>query len=64
VAAADRILGVENEVERGFSEHEDPYQVADRLFTGVLRGKLETSGEARLLHTVRGIGYCLRKGGE
>jgi len=38
VAAADRILGVENEVERGFSEHEDPYQVADRLFTGVLRG--------------------------
>jgi len=38
VAAADRILGVENEVERGFSEHEDLYQVADRLFTGVLRG--------------------------
>ncbi|HEX3528307.1 MAG TPA: methylmalonyl Co-A mutase-associated GTPase MeaB [Thermoanaerobaculia bacterium] len=41
VAAADRILGVENEVERGFSEHEDPYQVADRLFTGVLRGDLD-----------------------
>jgi len=38
VAAADRILGVESEVERGFSEHQDPYQVADRLFTGVLRG--------------------------
>ena len=38
VAAADRILGLENEVERGFREHEDPYQVADRLFTGVLRG--------------------------
>jgi LAO/AO transport system kinase len=38
VAAADRILGVEKEVERGFSEREDPYEVADRLFTGVLRG--------------------------
>jgi GTPase len=38
VAAADRILGVEREVERGFSGREDPYWVADRLFTGVLRG--------------------------
>jgi LAO/AO transport system kinase len=38
VAAADRILGVEKEVERGFGEREDPYRVADRLFTGVLRG--------------------------
>jgi LAO/AO transport system kinase len=38
VAAADRILGVEREVERGFGEREDPYRVADRLFTGVLRG--------------------------
>jgi LAO/AO transport system kinase len=38
VAAADRILGVEREVERGFGEREDPYEVADRLFTGVLRG--------------------------
>jgi len=33
-------------------------------FVRLLRGKLETSGEARLLHTVRGIGYCLRKGEE
>jgi len=42
VAAADRILGVEREVERGFAEREDPYRVADRLFTGVLRdGALE-----------------------
>jgi len=41
VAAADRILGVEREVERGFGEREDPYLVADRLFTGVVRGALE-----------------------
>lgn len=41
VAAADRILGVEREIERGFGEREDPYQVADRLFTGVLHGELK-----------------------
>jgi LAO/AO transport system kinase len=38
VTAADRVLGLEREVERGFGERVDPYEVADRLFTGVLRG--------------------------
>jgi LAO/AO transport system kinase len=47
VAAADRILGVESEVARGFGEREDPYQVADRLFTGVLRGALEETPKER-----------------
>jgi hypothetical protein len=37
VAAADRVLGLEREVERGFAERVDPYEVAGRLFTGVLR---------------------------
>jgi LAO/AO transport system kinase len=36
VAAADRVLGVDREVERGFVEQIDPYRVADRLFEGVL----------------------------
>jgi LAO/AO transport system kinase len=36
VAAADRVLGVEREVERGFAALDDPYRVADRLFSGVL----------------------------
>jgi GTPase len=36
VAAADRVLGVEREVERGFEQRSDPYQVAERLFSGVL----------------------------
>ena len=36
VAAADRVLGVEREVERGFEGRVDPYQVAERLFSGVL----------------------------
>ncbi|HEX7184472.1 MAG TPA: methylmalonyl Co-A mutase-associated GTPase MeaB [Thermoanaerobaculia bacterium] len=44
VAAADRILGLEREIERGFEQRTDPYEVADRLFTGVLRGKPAVDG--------------------
>jgi two-component system OmpR family response regulator len=33
-------------------------------FVRLLRSKLEAPGEAKLLQTVRGVGYCLRKGGE
>jgi LAO/AO transport system kinase len=36
VAAADRLLGLEREVERGFAARLDPYSVADRLFAGVV----------------------------
>ncbi len=36
VAAADRVLGVDREVERGHQQRLDPYRVADRLFSGVL----------------------------
>ena len=36
VAAADRVLGLDREVESGFRARLDPYQVADRLFTGVV----------------------------
>jgi LAO/AO transport system kinase len=39
VAAADRVLGVEREVERGFEQRMDPYRVADRLFSGVLHSE-------------------------
>ena len=28
----------------------------------LLRNKVEPSGGARLIHTIRGIGYCLRNG--
>jgi DNA-binding response OmpR family regulator len=31
-------------------------------FVRLLRTKLEAPGEAKLLQTVRGVGYCLRKG--
>jgi LAO/AO transport system kinase len=41
VAAADRVLGVDREVERGHQRKVDPYRVADRLFTGVLEDARE-----------------------
>jgi hypothetical protein len=39
VAAADRVLGLEREIERGFEQRLDPYRVADRLFAGVVAGE-------------------------
>jgi LAO/AO transport system kinase len=36
VAAADRILGLDREVEKGFEAHLDPYAVADTLFASVV----------------------------
>jgi two-component system response regulator MprA len=32
------------------------------VYVGYLRRKTEAGGEARLLHTVRGVGYVLRDG--
>jgi LAO/AO transport system kinase len=36
VTAADRVMGLDREVDRGFAAKLDPYQVADRLFAGVV----------------------------
>ncbi len=36
IAAADRVVGVERAVEAGFSQRVDPYEVAERLFRGVV----------------------------
>ncbi|HEY0781806.1 MAG TPA: methylmalonyl Co-A mutase-associated GTPase MeaB, partial [Thermoanaerobaculia bacterium] len=46
VATADRALGVDREVERGFTQHDDPYRVADRLFSGVLHSGDAEAGTA------------------
>jgi LAO/AO transport system kinase len=45
VATADRVLGVDREVERGFAQHLDPYRVADRLFQGVVQEESRKGGE-------------------
>jgi two-component system response regulator MprA len=31
------------------------------VYVGYLRRKLETEGEPRVIHTVRGVGYVLRE---
>ena len=49
VAAADRVLGVDREVERGHQQKTDPYRVADRLFTGVLADAREEGREEAAL---------------
>jgi LAO/AO transport system kinase len=45
VAAADRVLGVDREVERGHQRKVDPYRVAERLFSGVLEDAREEGRE-------------------
>jgi LAO/AO transport system kinase len=49
VAAADRVLGVDREVERGHQQKTDPYRVADRLFSGVLEDAREEGREEAAL---------------
>ncbi len=44
VAAADRVLGLDREVEHGYEQRLDPYRVADRLFTGVLEDARDETG--------------------
>ncbi len=46
VAAADRVLGLDREVEHGYEQRLDPYRVADRLFSGVLEDAREEPGVA------------------
>ena len=38
----------------------DPKTNVADVFVGYLRRKLEASGEPRVLHTVRGVGFVLR----
>lgn len=40
-----------------FGDHSNAHEV----YVGYLRKKLEVDGEPRLIHTVRGVGYILRK---
>jgi LAO/AO transport system kinase len=46
VAAADRVLGVDREVEHGHAQRIDPYRVADRLFSGVVHDARDEAGLA------------------
>jgi DNA-binding response OmpR family regulator len=48
----DKVWGYDTEIESNTLD----------AFVRLLRGKLEVRGESKLLHTIRGVGYCLRAG--
>jgi two-component system, OmpR family, response regulator MprA len=57
---ADQVLSREQLVDRVWGTSTEGSNVVD-VYVGYLRRKLEAEGEPRLLHTVRGAGYVLRR---
>jgi two-component system, OmpR family, response regulator MprA len=57
---AGRPLPRETIMDRVWGWESEPTSNSLEVFVGYLRRKTEASGEARLLHTVRGVGYVLR----
>lgn len=60
VAHPDQVLSREQLVDRVWGSSAEGSNVVD-VYVGYLRRKLEAEGEPRLLHTVRGVGYVLRR---
>jgi two-component system response regulator MprA len=56
-----RVLGPELIYDRVWGYDFGPRGNALRVYVGYLRRKLESGGERRLLHTLRGVGYVLRE---
>ena len=56
-----RVLTREVIQERIWMDDDSFSNIVD-VYIGLLRKKLETDGRARLIHTVRGLGYTLRQG--
>jgi two-component system, OmpR family, response regulator MprA len=48
-------------MERVWGWESEPTSNSLEVFIGYLRRKTESEGEARLIHTVRGVGYVLRR---
>jgi two-component system, OmpR family, response regulator MprA len=57
---AGRPLPRETIMDRVWGWESEPTSNSLEVFVGYLRRKTEASGEPRLLHTVRGVGYVLR----
>jgi len=58
---AGSIVPREALMEEGWGTESDPSAANLYVFIRALRGKITQSGETELLHTVRGVGYSLRK---
>lgn len=62
VRTHERVYTKEELLERVWGiEYEGDGSVVDR-YVSYLRGKLEAGGEPRLIHTLRGVGYVMRRG--
>jgi DNA-binding response OmpR family regulator len=57
---ADRVLTRESLVERVWGADSDIENNTLDAFVRLLRAKIESPGEPRVLRTIRGVGYCLR----
>jgi DNA-binding response OmpR family regulator len=57
---ADRVLTRETLIECVWGGHSDIESNTLDAFVRLLRAKIESPGEPRVIRTVRGIGYCLR----
>ncbi|MGE0160831.1 MAG: response regulator transcription factor [Gemmatimonadales bacterium] len=59
----ERVVRRTELLEKVWDLHFDPMSNVVDVHLGNLRRKLESSGRAPVLHTVRGVGYVLREGG-
>jgi two-component system response regulator MprA len=58
---ANRVLTRESLIESVWDSESEIESNTLHAFVRLLRGKIEAEGEARVLRTVRGVGYCLRE---
>ncbi len=59
---AGRVVTRENLIESVWGFDSDVRSNTLDAFIRLLRDKVDTAGETKLIHTVRGVGYCLRVG--
>jgi two-component system OmpR family response regulator len=59
----ERVVRRTELLEKVWDLHFDPMSNVVDVHVGHLRRKLRGAGEGELLHTVRGVGYVLQKGG-
>ena len=58
---APNVVGREEILEHVWQMHFDPQTNLVEVHINRLRQKLSESGEMKIIHTVHGVGYCLRK---
>ena len=57
-----RVVARESLIEAVWGFNSDVRNNTLDVFIRLLREKVDGPGQAKLIHTVRGVGYCLREG--